>query len=806
MPKGSCVSKLTNEKPCRVFSPTNSSFGPETTCRYLPQLNDTELEKCTRPQTYDYFSGSVTSYILTFLFTGIVITGIYIGVNFWVFLKEKKKKKFLLKTIKLKKGEFKCKERVSFLEKRVVIITFEPSSVQILVKSNIGKVLRVIELSHLESITLFTTENLDRIVIRAENHYDLYLLFSNNLYAHQLTEKLTEFCHEVEKTIFEYEKTVTEINSNIITFKDRQEQLKEVLDSVLNLNTTQKMKSKKMTSKNSNISKIQLTKYELANALGMTPDNNFFKQFFYLMDKDQNGFVTFQEFLSVMTMFTSGTEEEKAFLFFNIYDLDHSGFLTVNDFKIFIESTASQDLQGQNTSQIVESMLSLVNLRPGEKMSFDKFFEIFKSNKMFKLCVPSLMNRKSLGPQNSRFSLYGDLPEITITDEELEAKDEADDKTDRDIGGESNGKHLSYFHELFCRFSNHVRSHEKVFFWGCLYTIVMILIFAERAYYYSVEREHVGLRRIAGYGVTVTRGAASAMMFTYSSLLVTMCRNIFSTLRTHVLPKFQYWCWETVTGLTGIFLTIHVAVIYVFASEARRHLYKAFWWTHSTHPLFFFLMILHGSGQLVQPHFFHFFFLGPCFSSVFDKMVLYQERIIKINVLGAKHLPSSGGIGVTPFASILKDIAFKSKQPISSFKCKKVIFLWVTRSQKQFEWMTDILRQVEEADNKNLIQIHIFITQFKSKYDFRTTMLFHAERHFQKLSGTSMFTGLRALTHFSRPNFAKVFQAIKEKYKTAPIVAVFTCGSLALSASVDSGCREVNKGNDPVFKHYYENF
>ncbi|RXG52111.1 Dual oxidase 1 [Armadillidium vulgare] len=165
-----------------------------------------------------------------------------------------------------------------------------------------------------------------------------------------------------------------------------------------------------------------------------------------------------------------------------------------------------------------------------------------------------------------------------------------------------------------------------------------------------------------------------------------------------------------------------------------------------------------------------------------------------------------GGIGVTPFASILKDIAFKSKQPISSFKCKKVIFLWVTRSQKQFEWMTDILRQVEEADNKNLIQIHIFITQFKSKYDFRTTMLFHAERHFQKLSGTSMFTGLRALTHFSRPNFAKVFQAIKEKYNTAPIVAVFTCGSLALSSSVDSGCREVNKGNDPVFKHYYENF
>lgn len=31
-----------------------------------------------------------------------------------------------------------------------------------------------------------------------------------------------------------------------------------------------------------------------------------------------------------------------------------------------------------------------------------------------------------------------------------------------------------------------------------------------------------------------------------------------------------------------------------------------------------------------------------------------------------------GGIGVTPFASILKDIAFQSKNPSSKISCKKV--------------------------------------------------------------------------------------------------------------------------------------
>ena len=55
---------------------------------------------------------------------------------------------------------------------------------------------------------------------------------------------------------------------------------------------------------------------------------------------------------------------------------------------------------------------------------------------------------------------------------------------------------------------------------------------------YSVEREFAGLRRIAGYGVSMTRGAASAMMFTYCSLLVTMCRNTITLLRETFLHRY----------------------------------------------------------------------------------------------------------------------------------------------------------------------------------------------------------------------------------------------------------------------------
>jgi dual oxidase len=57
------------------------------------------------------------------------------------------------------------------------------------------------------------------------------------------------------------------------------------------------------------------------------------------------------------------------------------------------------------------------------------------------------------------------------------------------------------------------------------------------------------------------------------------------------------------------------------------------------------------------------------------------------------------------------------------FDCFQVYFLWVTRTQKQFEWLTDIIRDVENNDKNNLVAVYIFITQFQQKFHLRTTML-----------------------------------------------------------------------------------
>jgi hypothetical protein len=44
-------------------------------CYHLPQINISNVEDCTEPETYDYFSNSETSFILTFIGDGALILG-----------------------------------------------------------------------------------------------------------------------------------------------------------------------------------------------------------------------------------------------------------------------------------------------------------------------------------------------------------------------------------------------------------------------------------------------------------------------------------------------------------------------------------------------------------------------------------------------------------------------------------------------------------------------------------------------------------------------------------------------------------
>ena len=119
----------------------------------------------------------------------------------------------------------------------------------------------------------------------------------------------------------------------------------------------------------------------------------------------------------------------------------------------------------------------------------------------------------------------------------------------------------------------------------------------------------------------------------------------------------------------------------------------------------------------------------------------------------------------------------------SGVACKKVYFLWITQSHRQFEWFIDVLREVEKKDVTNVLEMHIFITQFFHKFDLRTTMLVNTglqkeenkrnnpkyfqyicENHFQRLSKRSLFTGLKASNHFGRPDMSAFLSFVQRKH------------------------------------------
>jgi dual oxidase len=167
-----------------------------------------------------------------------------------------------------------------------------------------------------------------------------------------------------------------------------------------------------------------------------------------------------------------------------------------------------------------------------------------------------------------------------------------------------------------------------------------------------------------------------------------------------------------------------------------------------------------------------------------------------------------GGIGVTPYASILNDLVFgTSTNRYSGVACKKVYFLWICPSHRYFEWFIDVLRDVEKKDVTNVLEMHIFITQFFHKFDLRTTMLYIVENHFQRLCRRSMFTGLKAINHFGRPDMGSFLKFVQKKHSYVSKVGVFSCGPGAMTKSVSDGCEAVNRQRKiPYFIHHYEVF
>ncbi|THU81158.1 NADPH oxidase [Dendrothele bispora CBS 962.96] len=160
------------------------------------------------------------------------------------------------------------------------------------------------------------------------------------------------------------------------------------------------------------------------------------------------------------------------------------------------------------------------------------------------------------------------------------------------------------------------------------------------------------------------------------------------------------------------------------------------------------------------------------------------------------------GIGVTPFASILKSIWYRMNNFNYSGKptrLSKVYFTWVIRDFGAAEWFHSLLHAIEEQDTQNRIEINIYLTA-KIKDDDMNNIIVQevgAEK--------DTITSLRAPTHFGRPNWDKVFQNISNRHPDTDC-GVFFCGPKVLSSTLHLMSNKYSKADGTRFFFGKENF
>ncbi|KAI9207285.1 ferric reductase NAD binding domain-containing protein [Polychytrium aggregatum] len=159
------------------------------------------------------------------------------------------------------------------------------------------------------------------------------------------------------------------------------------------------------------------------------------------------------------------------------------------------------------------------------------------------------------------------------------------------------------------------------------------------------------------------------------------------------------------------------------------------------------------------------------------------------------------GIGVTPFASILKSIWYRIQNPTSAVRLQKVYFYWICREKEAFEWFVDLLSAIEEQHIDRFLSINIYLTGTMNEAEVNNVMVNH------KAGVSDGLTGLRSTTSYGRPNLDLIFQQLARDHAGTD-VGVFFCGPKPLDKQLHAACNKYTMGDEHETRFYYrkENF
>ena len=713
-------------------------FTDRTVCPQPFQLSELYMDDCTPLEGFDYYYNNSVWQVpviwgMSFLYVGLVIMILFMMAAYNQYRRQQvaaagrtpRAKKIEGNDI-TKAGEvivvWELKAGLKN-ETRLVSIKYGPGKKLVLFHDS--TVLRAVDLRYQEKITIQTPyDDPMHLVVKIPKEYDIVLRCQDPMDRTIIVDKLHEYLDGIGIQVVSEEHQKRFMLNNVFTKKDRQRLLESFFKSVFHEGTQQRSS---VQEHRQDILECELSREEFADAMSMKKDSLFIEQMFQLIDQDGNGFISFREFLDMIVIFAKGSPEDKIKLMFDMYDVNKSGSLSRSEFKKMLKAMmelVNATVTPDQMDQLIDSMFTAAGFQSKDELTLEDFNVLLRDHK------------EELSSAHLNVKGY-DVPDVEIPEKaqpaaedgavptRYRARETAPARARRTVlkayagaptGGAKKADDGAKFHDIptvrrsmsenkLVRFMfivfRYIENYRLHIFWLSIFFFAVLGIFVERAYYYSVEREHGGLRRIAGYGVTVTRGAASSMMFTYSVLLLTMSRNFITYLRetmfnnyipfdayisfhkivaltallftvmhgighginfyhistqtandltclfrevyhrTHILPQFTYWLFLTMTGFSAFVLTLMTVIIFVFATQyARRYTFQAFWVTHHFYIAFYILMFLHGSGRLVQDPLFGNFFLGPGIIYTIDLIVSISRRKQELTVVRADILPS----------------------------------------------------------------------------------------------------------------------------------------------------------------------
>ncbi|KAJ7672258.1 NADPH oxidase isoform 1 [Mycena polygramma] len=169
-----------------------------------------------------------------------------------------------------------------------------------------------------------------------------------------------------------------------------------------------------------------------------------------------------------------------------------------------------------------------------------------------------------------------------------------------------------------------------------------------------------------------------------------------------------------------------------------------------------------------------------------------------------------GGIGVTPFASILKDIYYRQRENRLGL-LQRVEFFWICKDAPSFGWFQSILSEVEAAQaDPKFFRISIYLTQKISEDMLWNIAINDAGAEYDPL------TLLRTRTLFGRPDWTSIYSRLRwaieggdylpgstEQLKTK--VGTYFCGPGALGKNIKAATVQ-NSGAAVEFTFAKEHF